>query len=68
MASRNERKRLAKARKSELVLAVSSAFKADEARQAEKQARHEALISVNQWHRKGTRCICHPGFAQGFSI
>jgi len=61
MASRNERKRLAKARHAELKLAVSEALSLEAAKQAEKAARQEALIAVNQWTRKGTHCICHPG-------
>jgi hypothetical protein len=61
MASRNERKRLAKARHAELKLAVKEAFSLESAKQTEKSARQEALIAVNHWTRKGTHCICYPG-------
>lgn len=63
MASRNERKRAAKARHLELTLAVEQAFAIEAEKQAVKAARNEALIAVNQWQRPGTRCICDPGLA-----
>lgn len=61
MATRNERKRAAKARKLELLAAQKQAFAIEAEKQAVIAARHEALIAVNQWTRKGTSCICHPG-------
>jgi hypothetical protein len=61
MATRNERKRAAKARHAELQAAVKDAFSVEQAKVAETQARHEALIAVNKWTRKGTHTICHPG-------
>ncbi len=61
MASRNERKRLAKARNVELKLAVKQAFSEEASRQAIKLKREEAIIAVNRWTRKGTHCLCHPG-------
>lgn len=63
MASRNERKKRAKARNAELRQAVEQAFVIDAEKQAAKAARNEALIGVNQWQRRGTRCICDPGLA-----
>ena len=61
MASRNERKRLAKARHTDLTVAVKEAFKSEQTRLAAKQERANSIIGVNQWVRKGTHCICHPG-------
>lgn len=68
--SRNIRKAKAKARKAELVIAVVSAFAVDKesGKQSawltglDREARASLLINVNQWGRKGTSCICHPGF------
>lgn len=61
MSRRNAQKRLAKAKKAALMLAVEQAFAIEAEKQAEKAAEREALIAVNQWTRKGTSCICHPG-------
>ena len=63
MSTRNERKRAAKARKLELLAAQKQAFAIDAEKQAVKAARNEALIAVNQWQRRGTRCMCDPGLA-----
>ena len=59
MASRNERKRRAKARHIELKAAVEQAFQLE----AAKQEHNQRLIDVNAWHKRGTRCICDPGLA-----
>lgn len=51
MATRNERKRLAKARHSELLVAVGDAFKAQAAKDAAIAARHALINGVDEWGR-----------------